>query len=165
MSSPLFGVFNIKTFLRALLIILFPLLVGLLAGFLTKDSIVFYEVLNKLSLAPPPILFPIVWSILYLLSGIASFLVLRKGFARPDVKEAMYTFWLWLALSFLWPIVFFNFRAPVLAFIILIAMWIFVGITTTRFYRISKVAGFLLVPLWLWTTFAAYLNLAVILLN
>ncbi|MBQ3225462.1 MAG: tryptophan-rich sensory protein [Clostridia bacterium] len=166
MATRPIGAFRIKNFLRASIIILFPALVGLLSGLISKDATVaLYEVLKRPPLSPPAFLFPIVWGVLYILSGIASYLVIRKGWEKPEVKDAMQSFWFWLALSFVWPIVFFNFRTPLLAFIILIVMWIFVGITTVKFYRISKPAAYLMIPLWLWTTFAAYLNLGIVLLN
>lgn len=163
--SKKFHVFHVGQLIRSAVIILFPLLVGGLAALITRNSMVYYQVLVKPPLAPPGFIFPIVWTILYLLMGISLWLVLRKGYQKPYVKDAVNYFLIQLALSFLWPIVFFNLQAPLFAFLILLCMWIFLGICIAKFYRISHVAGWLLVPAWLWTTFAGYLNLAVWLLN
>ena len=160
-----FQVFHFGKFIRSTAIILFPLLVGAISGFLTRNNTVFYQVLIKPPFAPPSFIFPIVWGALYLLMGIASFLVIRQGWQKPYVKDAMNYFWIQLALSFLWPIIFFNLRSLLFAFLILLIMWIFVGICTAKFYRINQVAGWLMVPLFLWVTFAGYLNLAVWILN
>ena len=160
-----FHVFHAGKFIRSAAIVLFPLLVGALSGFLTRNNMVLYQVLIKPPLAPPGFIFPIVWSILYLLMGIASLLIIRKDIHKPNVKDAMNYFWIQLALNFLWPIVFFNLHALLLAFFVLLIMWLFVGICTAKFYRINHIAGWLMVPLLLWTTFAGYLNLAVWILN
>lgn len=165
MSAQTFQVFHMRKIIRSALIILFPLLVGALSGWLTRNNTVFYQVLIKPPFAPPGFIFPIVWSILYLLMGVAALLVLRQGYNKPYVKDAMNYFFIQLALNFLWPIVFFNLRAPLFAFLILLAMWVFVGICTAKFYRINHVAGWLMLPTWLWITFAGYLNLSIWLLN
>ncbi len=165
MSVNTYHVFNLRNFIRSALIILFPLAIGAIAAFLTRDSMMYYDVLVKPPLAPPAILFPIVWTILYLLMGIALFLVVREGYEKTYVKDAVNFFLIYLALNFLWPIVFFNFQSPFFAFLLLVCMWLFLGITTAKFYRINHAAGWLLVPTLIWTTFAAYLNLAVWLLN
>lgn len=160
-----FQVFHVGKWIRSAAIILFPLLVGALSGFLTRNNTVLYQVLIKPPFAPPSFLFPIVWSILYLLMGVASLLVLRHGLHKTHIKDAMNYFWIQLALNFFWPIVFFNLRALLFAFLVLLAMWLFIGICCAKFYRISHAAGWLMVPLLLWTTFAGYLNLAIWILN
>lgn len=165
MSAQTFQVFHVRKIIRSALVILFPLLVGALSGWLTRNNTVFYQVLIKPPLAPPGFIFPIVWSVLYLLMGVAALLVLRRGYNKPYVKDAMHFFVIQLALNFLWPIVFFNLRAPLFAFLVLLTMWLFVGICTAKFYRINHTAGWLMLPTWLWTTFAGYLNLSIWLLN
>lgn len=160
-----FRVVSLKKLFRAAAVILFPLLVGAAGAFLTRKNMVLYQVLVQPPLSPPSFLFPIVWSILYFLMGFASFLVLQKDIRTPNVRDAMKSFWFQLALNFLWPIVFFNLRALLPAFFILLVMWLFVGICTAKFYRIRHAAGWLMVPLLLWTTFAGYLNLAIWILN
>lgn len=165
MSMNTFHVFSLKKFIKGALIILFPLAIGAIASFLTQESMMYYNVLIKPPLAPPAILFPIVWTILYLLMGIALYLVVREGYEKPYVKDAINFFLIYLALNFLWPIVFFNFQAPFFAFLLLVAMWLFLGISAAKFYRINHASGWLLIPVLIWTTFAGYLNLSVWLLN
>lgn len=165
MSVQTFQVFHVRKWIRSALIVIFPLIVGALSGWLTKNNTVIYEVQLKPPFAPPGFIFPIVWSILYLLMGISALLILKQGYQKPYVKDAMNYFWIQLFLNFLWPIVFFNFKAPLFAFLILLAMWIFIGICAAKFYRINHTAGWLLVPVWIWTTFAGYLNLGFWLLN
>ena len=84
-----FQVFHVGKWIRSAAIILFPLLVGALSGFLTRNNTVLYQVLIKPPFAPPSFLFPIVWSILYLLMGVASLLVLRHGLHKSHIKDAM----------------------------------------------------------------------------
>lgn len=160
-----FQVVSLRKWIRSAIIIFFPLLVGAVSAFLTRKDMVLYQVLVKPPFSPPSVLFPIAWTVLYLLMGIASLLILRKDIHKPNIKDAMTYFWFQLALNFLWPIVFFHLRALLFAFFLLLAMWLLVGICTAKFYRISHAAGWLMVPLFLWTTFAGYLNLAVWILN
>lgn len=160
-----FKVINLKNILRLAIFIAIPLAVGGLAGFLTQNSREFYAALQKPPLSPPGYLFPIIWTVLYILIGIASYLVYQKGFTNPAVREALKYYAISLLLSFIWPLVFFRFKLLLLAFLVLVLLWIFTGIATAKFYRISRAAGWLMVPYWLWITFAGYLNLAVLLLN
>ncbi len=164
MSKP-FRVFNLRSFLKSAAIVLFPPLVGFISSMITRDSTVIYDVLIKPPFAPPSFIFPIVWGILYFLMGIALLLVVRQGYQKPYIKDAVKFFIIYLALNFVWPIVFFNMESFLFAFIILLILWIFLGITAAKFYRISHAAGLLLLPTWLWTIFAGYLNLAVWILN
>ncbi len=164
MSKP-FHVFNLRSFLKGTAIVLFPPLVGFISSMVTRNSMTVYNVLIKPPLAPPSSVFPIVWGILFFLMGIALLLVVRKGFEKPYVKDAVKFFIIYLALNFLWPILFFNFKSFLFAFFVLLIMWIFLGIAAAKFYRISHPAGWLLLPTWLWTIFAGYLNLAVWILN
>ena len=163
--SKTFRVFNLRSFLKGTAIILFPPLVGFISSMITRDSTVIYDVLIKPPFAPPSSVFPIVWGILFFLMGIALLLVVRQGCEKPYVKDAVKFFLIYLLLNFIWPIVFFNLESFFFAFIILLIMWIFLGIAAAKFYRISHVAGLLLLPTWLWTIFAGYLNLAVWILN
>jgi len=160
-----FRVINAKNIFRLVIAVLIPLAVGGLAAFFTQNSREFYSALQKPPLAPPGYIFPIIWTILYILIGIASYLIFRNGYSKPHVRDALNYYGISLLLSFVWPIVFFRFNLPFAAFWVLLLLWLITGIATAKFYRIDHTAGFLMLPYWLWITFAGYLNLAFWLLN
>lgn len=160
-----FKVINLRNILRIAIFIAIPLLVGGLSGFLTQNSREFYAALEKPFLSPPGYVFPIIWTILYVLIGIASYLIYRQGFSKDYVRDALKYYAISLLLSFIWPLVFFRLQMPLTAFWVLLLLWLFTGIAVAKFYRISHTAGLLMIPYWLWITFAGYLNLAVWLLN
>ncbi len=139
-----------------------PLAVGSLSSLLTRNSMETFSALTKPGLAPPGWLFPVVWTILYILMGIASYLVLTSG--KPNDK-ALTTYGMQLVFNFFWPIIFFNLELYLFAFIWLVILWLLILKTTILFYQISKPAGYLMVPYLLWVTFAGYLNFAIYLLN
>lgn len=139
-----------------------PLAVGGLSALLTQNSMEAFELMNKPALSPPGWLFPVVWTILYLLMGIASYLVLTSG--KPN-NTALTLYGIQLVFNFFWSILFFNLGLCLFAFIWLVLLWLLIIITTYQFYRISKPAGYLMLPYLLWVTFAGYLNLSICLLN
>ncbi len=144
--------------------ILIPLAVGGLSALFTMGSMESFETLNKPPLSPPGWLFPVVWSVLFILMGIASYLV----YVSPrsyDRKSALTLYGIQLFFNFVWSLLFFNLEAYLFAFIWLVALWILIIITAIKFYRISKSAGYLLIPYIIWVTFAGYLNFAIYLLN
>ena len=152
--------------LRTLLIaVAIPLLVGAVAGLLTRNSMQVFEGLQQPPFAPPGVLFPIVWTILYTLMGIASYLIYTSGKDPEEVSSALTVYGVQLVVNFLWPIVFFRFGWYTFAFFWLILLWVLVIYTILLFYRISKPAAWLMVPYLLWLTYAAYLNLGIVLLN
>ena len=142
-----------------------PLLVGALAGFLTRDSMAAFAALEKPPLSPPGILFPIVWTVLYVLMGVASYLVLTSGARQEDIDHAITAYGLQLAMNFLWSFIFFQMGWYLTAFVWLVLLWIAILYTLLVFRKISNPAGWLLVPYLLWVTFAGYLNLSIYLLN
>ncbi len=160
-----FKVINLRNILRLAIFIAIPLSVGFLAGFLTQNSREFYAALQKPPLAPPGAVFPIVWTILYTLIGIASYIIYRQGISKDYVRDALKYYAISLLLSFIWPLVFFRFKMLFGAFWVLLLLWLFTGIATAKFYRIKHSAGLLMLPYWLWITYAGYLNLATWLLN
>lgn len=124
-----------------------------------------FEALRQPPLSPPGWLFAPVWTVLYVLMGIGSYLVISSN-AAPDVqKRALWTYGIQLAFNFLWPILFFNLKIYLVAFIWLAVLWMLILTTTTQFWRIRKAAGYLLTPYLIWVTFAGYLNLGVFWLN
>lgn len=142
-----------------------PLLLGGISAFLTGDNMKLFETVNKPPLSPPGWLFPVVWTILYTLMGIASYLVLTGEGSGEEKTRAISAYLYQLVVNFLWSTWFFNFRWYTFSFFWLVCLWILVLITMVRFYRISKPAGYLLIPYLLWVTFAGYLNFGIALLN
>lgn len=154
--------FNYKLLVLCIAI---PLAIGSLSGFLTSESMEMFSSINKPPLSPPAILFPIVWTILYILMGIASYLILTFGQEKNIIKNALTVYSLQLICNFFWSIWFFNFGWYLFAFAWLIILWILIFNTIVSFYAISKPAAYLLLPYLLWVTFAGYLNFAIYLLN
>ena len=142
-----------------------PLLVGLLASLLTRNSMQVFASVNKPPLSPPAILFPIVWTILYMLMGISYYLVVNSGENQEDILKAARIYWLQLIVNFLWPTFFFNFQWYLFSFFWLLLLWLLVIIMIKMFYVVSKPAAWINIPYLIWLTFAAYLNLGIFLLN
>jgi len=141
------------------------LAVGLIASLLTRNSMQVFDAVNKPPLSPPAILFPVVWTILYTLMGISSYLVVHSGGSQQDIQKAVRIYGLQLAVNFLWPTFFFNFQWYLFSFIWLLLLWILVLIMILRFFTVSKVAAWINIPYLIWLTFAVYLNLGIVLLN
>lgn len=153
---------NLRKLLTSVLI---PVAVGGLAGFLTRNSMNIYAEINTPPLSPPGIIFPIVWTVLYILMGISLYLV-RDSKAKNDLKSKGYlAFALQLTFNFLWSIVFFNLRWYLFAAIWLVALIMLIALNIFYFGRINKTSGILLVPYLLWCAFALYLNIGIVILN
>lgn len=148
-----------------------PLLVSLLLSlgvggfstFLTKDSMDVYKTLNQPPLAPPGWLFPVVWTILFIMMGLAAYLVWIKN--APDRAQALFWYAVQLAFNFCWTLLFFNAKWYGVALVWLLILWALILITAVKFYRTTPAAGWLMLPYLLWVTFAAYLNAGVWYLN
>ncbi len=135
------------------------LLIGFLAGFATQSSVdTWYATLNKPSFNPPNWLFAPVWTLLYILMGIAAGLVWVKGFYHVWVKTALYYFGFQLLFNALWSIVFFGFQEPFWALLVILVLLILILFTIKWFKIVSKPAAYLLIPYLLWVCFAALLN-------
>ena len=138
--------------------------VGFLGSLLIPDSRTVYAALQQPPLSPPGWLFPVVWSILYVLIGLAGSLIFRLP-ASPERDTALRYFLLQLAANFLWPIVFFRLEAYWLALaLLLLLLWLTIS-TWLAFRPLNRTASRLLIPYLLWLLFAAYLNAGVALLN
>ena len=146
---------------QLILCIAIPLLVGTLSGFLTRNSMNIFTQVDKPPLSPPGYLFPIVWTILYTLMGIASYLIVSSNADKEEIQNALFVYGLQLVVNFFWPIFFFYLGWYLFAFFWLLLLWGFILYTIIVFYRISKPAAYLLIPYFLWVTFAGYLNLAI----
>lgn len=141
-----------------------PLAVGGLASLLS-GGMGSYKIINQPPLSPPGWVFPVVWSLLYLMMGYASYLVTVSGKPETEIRRAWILYGIQLFLNFLWPIVFFGFGWYLAAFFVLMALWLAIYLTMRQFSLIDERAGDLLLPYILWVTFAGYLNLGVYLLN
>lgn len=141
-----------------------PLAVGGLAALLS-GGMGTYKDLNQPPLSPPGWVFPVIWSILYLLMGYASYRILTSGADRDTIRKALTLYFIQLVLNFLWPLVFFGLQWYFAAFILLLVLWVFIYLTMFTFGKIDDTAGNLLIPYLLWVTFAGYLNVGVALLN
>lgn len=151
---------------KTLIICIFiPLFIGGVAGFISKDSMAIFENLTKPPLSPPGWLFPVVWTILYILMGIASYLIVTSSADKKEINRAIKFYVLQLFFNFLWTYLFFNLQLYTISFIWLLALWILIFITIVSFYRISKTAAYLLIPYLLWVSYAGYLNLGIAVLN
>jgi benzodiazapine receptor len=157
-----------KPFLIALAV---PLAVGGIAGFISSSSIQDYQQLIKPPFSPPGWLFPIVWTILYILMGLASYFVYvsrrTRGRSRNEnkVHAALDVYAAQLAFNFFWTIWFFNLKLYFFAFAWLVVMWVLILAAILLFSKISKKAAWLMVPYLAWVTFAGYLNLGTAILN
>lgn len=139
-----------------------PLAAGGLSALLTRGSMESFEALNKPPLSPPGWLFPVVWTVLFVLMGIASYLAAVSG--GPN-RTALAVYGVQLLFNFVWPLLFFRLAQYLPAFIWLVILWVLILVTAVLFYRISKPAGYLMLPYLTWVAFAGYLNLAIFLLN
>ncbi len=140
-----------------------PLAVGGISALITSDGFKDYAEVIKPPFSPPSWIFPVVWTVLYILMGISSYLIYESK--NENSKRALIFYSIQLALNFMWPVFFFGFDAYLFSFIWLLLLWIFQLATLISFYRINKTAGILQIPYQIWLTFAGYLNLAVFLLN
>ena len=146
-----------------LLSILISLGTGTLAGLLTSGSMEKYQTLYHPPLAPPGWVFPVVWSALFVLMGIAAYLVWMRDSTGRNGALALYG--LQLALNFCWTLIFFNLQNHALAFFWLLLLWLVILLCTLRFFKETPAAGWLMVPYLIWVAFAGYLNAGVWLLN
>ena len=143
-----------------------PLAVGGLSGFATARGVAdWYPTLTKPTFNPQAWIFGPVWTALYIMMGVAAFLVWRKGLEVDGVRIALVVFAVQLALNGLWSILFFGMQAPGWALVEIILLWTAIGVTTVLFLRVSQPAGILLLPYLGWVTFATVLNASLWWLN
>jgi len=140
--------------------------VGLLGGWATQTSVTtWYPTLTKPSFTPPNWLFAPVWTLLYAFMGLAAFLVWRRGLQRMQVRSALTAFGVQLLLNAGWSFAFFGARSPALGLVVILFLWGTLVWTVDRFFRVRRIAGWLLVPYLAWVTYALALNVAIWLLN
>ena len=139
---------------------------GLIGSIFTRGAIpTWYATLEKPAFNPPNWLFAPVWTLLYIMIGVAAFLVWRKGLENRQVRIALIVFLIQLILNALWSVVFFGLESPLYGLIVIAALWVAILFTVLKFFRISSAASVLLWPYMLWVTFAAVLNVSIWLLN
>lgn len=149
---------KLKTYIKSILL---PVIIGGIVGLIISSSID-YNSLQKPPLSPPSILFPIVWTILYILMGI-SYGRLKTNLLTDKKTNLIY--YLQLAFNALWPIIFFLLKWRLFAVMWIVLLVILVIIMIIKFYNKNKTAGLLQIPYLLWTLFATYLNIATYILN
>jgi len=142
------------------------LITGFIGTFFTAEPVTtWYTKLNKPYWTPPDWAFGPIWTIIYILIGIAAYLIWKNGLERKDVKIALLVFALQLILNLLWSVLFFGFKSIYGGLIEIIILWITILINLILFYRISKFAGILFLPYLVWVTIASYLNYFIYILN
>lgn len=142
--------------------ILIPLAVGVISSLLSGNAST-YAALNKPALSPPSYIFPIVWTILYILMGISSYIIYSSN--DPAKSKALRTYGLQLFFNFFWSIIFFGLSQYLLAFLWLIVLIFLIIVMIKQFYAISPIAAYLQIPYLVWCIFAAYLNWTVFIMN
>ena len=157
---------------KALIISIFiPLAVGTVAGLLTMGGMEAFANLDKPPLSPPAWLFPVAWTLLYILMGISSYLIdisktnNKISGEKEEKSRALSTYGYQLIVNFLWPVFFFNFQWYFFSLLWLLFLWILVAKMILEFGMIQKTAAFINIPYLLWLSFAGYLNLGIWILN
>jgi benzodiazapine receptor len=138
---------------------------GIGAIFTTPAIPTWYASFEKPPFTPPNWLFAPAWTTLYLLMGIAAFLIWRQGLEQKGVKSALVIFLVQLILNTLWSVVFFGLKSPFYGMVVILALWVVILLAILRFFKLSTAAGALLLPYILWVSFAAALNISVWVLN
>lgn len=152
-------------YLRLAACIAIPLILGGISALAVKGSMAEYAMIEQPPLSPPGWLFPAAWSVLYVLMGAASYIVLCSGAPLYERRSALKLYAVQLVVNVLWPPIFFGLELYLAALAWLVLLWVLVLVTALRFRRISRAAFCLMVPYLAWLTFAAYLNFGVWLLN
>lgn len=152
---------------RILTVVVTCLCVGYFSGIITRESIeIWYPTLVKPAFNPPNWLFAPVWSVLYVMMGIAAGLVWNRiETDRINARKGLQFFAIQLALNFLWSYLFFGLHNPLLALVELVLLWLMIFETYVVFKKVDKIAGILLLPYLAWVSFAGILNAAIFWLN
>jgi benzodiazapine receptor len=157
---------KVKDIWKLVVSIVASLAAGAIGSIFTQQAIpTWYATLEKPAFNPPNWLFMPVWTLLYIMMGVAAFMVWRKGLENRQVRIALIVFLVQLVLNALWSVVFFGLESPLFGLVVIAALWVAILFTVLKFYKISLAAGVLLLPYLLWVTFAAVLNGSIWLLN
>ena len=156
----------VRDFGKLLLAVVVCLLAGYGGSIFTTSSIsTWYRALEKPAFTPPSWVFAPVWTILYIMMGVAAYLVWRQGLSKGTVRVALVMFLAQLALNTLWSFLFFGLRSPSLGLLSIVTLWVAIVLTVAYFARVAWVAALLLLPYLLWVTFASLLNYTIWRLN
>lgn len=147
--------------LKRLFYLFFPIVIGSVIGFIINKYID-YSTLVKPPLSPPKLLFPIMWSIIYLLLGISYYLYKKNNI---DNKEINYIYYLQLIVNYLWSIIFFVWKLRFVAIIWIILLFLLVIILYKKYINKYKLSAYLLIPYIIWCIYATYLAIGIYLLN
>ena len=143
-----------------------PLAVGGLSALITKDSMDMFDKINQPFLSPPSWLFPVVWTVLYILMGVSIGMIYESNSGtKEDKKKAFVLYGLNLTVNFFWSIIFFNFQAFLIAFLWLILLIFIIAKMITAFNKIKPAAAYLQIPYIVWCCFASYLTASIWLMN
>jgi translocator protein len=161
------GAFSIRNPVLLIACVILTNLAGVAGSFFTDTGTGswYADELIKPWFVPPDEVFPIAWTTIFILMGIALYLVLGEGTGRTDVQIAVFLFFCQLGLNILWSYLFFTLKSPLFGFIEIIILWIFILAVTVSFYRINKRAGYLFLPYLAWVSFATVLTGTIYLLN
>jgi tryptophan-rich sensory protein len=156
-----------KRFYKLIISVILPVMVGWVSSYFTASSVkTWFVTLKKPVFNPPAWLFAPVWTTLYILMGVAFYLIWKNNIAKYDLKKrAIVFYFVQLLFNFFWSVIFFYARQPGWAFAEILILLLMVCVTTFYFYKISKTAGWLMVPYILWVCFAAVLNYSIWQLN
>lgn len=142
--------------------ILIPLAIGSLSTLVSGNRSMYFSI-NKPALSPPAFIFPIVWTILYILMGISSYIIYESE--SPRKSNALRTYAVQLLFNFFWSIIFFGLSQYFFAFLWLLALIILIAVMIYQFYKISPAAAYLQISYFIWCLFAAYLNFMIYIMN
>lgn len=146
------------------LLAVLPIAIGILSAVLTKDMMKEYGAMTKPALSPPASVFPIVWTILYLLMGIASVIVYNSE-GSENRTVGLYLHFMQLIFNFFWSIIFFNLKMYMFAFVWLVLLFMIVISMIANYRKVNLIAGLLNIPYLTWLIFAGYLNFMVYFIN
>ena len=140
--------------------------IGLIGGLATSAGVSgWYLTLAKPALNPPNWIFGPVWTLLYILMGVAAFFIWQRGLGDRKVRKSLIVYGVQLLLNLLWSIVFFGLHSPLWALVVIIFLWLFILLTIVEFYKQRPLAAYLLIPYILCVSFASYLNYMLWFLN
>lgn len=147
-----------KVYIKSILI---PVVLGGIVG-IVISKFIDYDSLKQPLFSPPSTLFPIVWTILYILMGVSYGILKNESKITSEINQTYYT---QLVVNLVWPLLFFVFKWRLLSFAWILLLVVLVSAMLMRFYKQNKTAGLIQIPYLIWTVFASYLNIGVYLLN
>lgn len=154
-----------RKILELIIAILLPLLGGYIVSNITRDAILQFDAINKPPLTPPSWVFPMVWSVLYFFMGLGSFFVFVKNTKDNARVTGLILYILQLIVNFSWSFVFFVKGNYLMGFLMILLLWLIVYRMSKNYRLISPLAYILTIPYIIWLTYAAYINLGIVIMN